>query len=113
MCYYKREFKEMYFLKYSAEVRKAVNVPLAYLGGVRSAANVEEAMREGFDAVAMARPFLREPDLTLKWQKNETRESLCDNCNSCIAYIYHKDGTRCVYRPHNSEQLNKIRASAH
>ena len=105
------QFKEMYFLEYSVQVRQAVNVPLAYLGGVRSVANVEEAMQKGFDAIAMARPLLREPDLALKWQKNDTTESLCDNCNSCIAYIYHEDGTRCVYRPPNSATLNRIRAS--
>ncbi len=105
------EFKEMYFLEHSVQVRDAVNVPLAYLGGVRSAANVEEAMQKGFDAIAMARPLLREPDLVLKWQKSDIRESLCDNCNSCIAYIYHKDGTRCVYQPPNSDTLNRSRAS--
>ena len=106
----KVEFKDMYFMKYSKMVRRAVDIPLAYLGGVRSAANVKEAMAEGFDAVALARPLLREPGLVNKWGSDPTSESLCDNCNSCIAYIYHKDGTRCVYRPKNNPALNLARA---
>ncbi len=105
------KFKEMYFMKHSEKVRRAVDIPLAYLGGVRSGANVKEAMEKGFDAVAFARPLLREPELVLKWEANPAAESLCDNCNSCIAYIYHKDGTRCIYRPKNDLELNKVRAA--
>ena len=97
-------------MKYSKTVRKAVDIPLAYLGGVRSPANVKEAIEEGFDAVALARPLLREPGLVNKWESDPTSESLCDNCNSCIAYIYHKDGTRCVYRSKNNPALNLARA---
>ena len=107
----KVEFREMYFMKHSLKVRSAVDIPLAYLGGVRSAANVGYAMERGFDAVAFARPLLREPELPLKWEGDPTAESLCDNCNSCIAYIYHKDGTRCIYRPKNDPELNLVRAA--
>jgi len=37
-------------------VRAAVDVPLAYLGGVTSGPDVEQLMREGFDLVRRARP---------------------------------------------------------
>ena len=106
----KVEYRDMYFMEYSKTVRSAVDIPLAYLGGVRSAENVKEAMEKGFDAVALARPFLREPELVRKWELDPAAESLCDNCNSCIAYIYHKDGTRCIYRPKNNPALNLARA---
>lgn len=52
-------FREMYFLEHSRKVREAVRMPLAYLGGVRSLANIELAMQEGFEAVAMARAGVR------------------------------------------------------
>ncbi len=106
----KVEYRDMYFMEYSKTVRSAVDIPLAYLGGVRSAENVKEAMEKGFDAVALARPFLREPELVKKWELDPAAESLCDNCNSCIAYIYHKDGTRCIYRSKNNPELNLVRA---
>ena len=75
----KVEYRDMYFMEYSKTVRSAVDIPLAYLGGVRSAENVREAMEKGFDAVALARPFLREPELVKKWELDPAAESLCDN----------------------------------
>ena len=101
----KISFKEMYFLEYSRAIRKAVSVPLAYLGGVKSLANAEQAMDEGFECVVLARALLHEPALVNKFQAGELTVSGCDNCNACVAYIYHPDGTRCVHRPENDPAL--------
>ncbi|MFK7976343.1 MAG: NADH:flavin oxidoreductase [Halioglobus sp.] len=98
-------FKEMYFLEYSREIRKAVQLPLAYLGGVKSLANAEQVVGEGFECVVLARALLHEPALVSKFQSGELKESGCDNCNACVAYIYHPDGTRCVYRGKNDTAL--------
>src|SRR5262249_16184073 len=51
----KIEFHEMYFLEHSRKVRAAVKLPLAYLGGAKSMAGIEQAMSDGFDCVAMGR----------------------------------------------------------
>lgn len=101
----KISFREMYFLEYSRAIRKAVSVPLAYLGGVKSLANAEQAMAEGFECVVLARALLHEPALVNKFRSGELEVSGCDNCNACVAYIYHPDGTRCVYRPENDPAL--------
>lgn len=98
-------FKEMYFLEYSRAIRKAVQLPLAYLGGIKSLANAQQAIDEGFECVVLARALLHEPALVNKFQSGELAESGCDNCNACVAYIYHPDGTRCVYRPENDAAL--------
>lgn len=107
----KISFKEMYFLQYSQAIRKAVNVPLAYLGGVKSLENAEKAMDEGFECVVLARALLHEPALVNKFKSGELKESGCDNCNACVAYIYHPDGTRCVYRPENDPVLSVFATS--
>jgi len=98
-------FKEMYFLEYSRAIRKAVSVPLAYLGGVKSLANAEQAVSEGFECVVLARALLHEPALVNKFQSGDLNESGCDNCNACVAYIYHPDGTRCIHQPINDPAL--------
>lgn len=98
-------FKEMYFLEYSRAIRKAVQLPLAYLGGIKSLANAEQAIGEGFECVVLARALLHEPALVSKFESGELAESGCDNCNACVAYIYHPDGTRCVYRAKNDPEL--------
>jgi 2,4-dienoyl-CoA reductase-like NADH-dependent reductase (Old Yellow Enzyme family) len=105
-------FKEMYFLDYSRKIRAAVNLPLAYLGGVKSLANAEQAMSEGFNAIVLARALLHDPDLVNKLRSGEMTESGCDNCNGCVAYIYHPAGTRCVWKPPNDLALNQVFASA-
>jgi len=105
-------FKEMYFWEYSTQIRAAVSMPLGYLGGVKSTANVEQAMAAGFDAIVLARALLREPDLIQQWQQQPEHAALCDNCNSCVAYIYHPAGTWCIHRPANNLEDNRIPASS-
>jgi len=105
-------FKEMYFLEYSRKIRAAVDLPLAYLGGIKSLANAEQAMGEGFECVVLARVLIHDPALVNKFKSGERTQSGCDNCNACVAYIYHPAGTRCVYNPPNELALNRIAASA-
>ncbi len=105
-------FKEMYFLEYSRKIRAAVELPLAYLGGIKSLANAEQAVAEGFECVVAARALIHDPALVNKFRSGELTESGCDNCNGCVAYIYHPAGTRCVYHPPNDLTLNKVVASA-
>jgi 2,4-dienoyl-CoA reductase-like NADH-dependent reductase (Old Yellow Enzyme family) len=105
-------FKEMYFLEYSRQIRAAVQMPLAYLGGIKSLANAEQAMAEGFECVVLARALLHDPGLVGKFKRGELTQSGCDNCNGCVAYIYHPAGTRCVYNPPNDLALNRTPAAA-
>ena len=104
-------FKELYFWEYSTQIREAVSMPLAYIGGVISTANVEQIMAGGFEAVVMGRALLREPDLINRWQTSPEAPSQCDSCNSCLAYIYHPAGTWCIHRPANELEKNLIPAS--
>jgi 2,4-dienoyl-CoA reductase-like NADH-dependent reductase (Old Yellow Enzyme family) len=104
-------FKEMYFLEHSRKIRAALDMPLAYLGGVKSLASIETAMQEGFDAIVMARALIHDPALVNKLQCGELRQSGCTSCNRCVAYIYDPAGTRCVENPPNDLQLNRQHAA--
>ncbi len=64
-------FREMYFLEYSRKIRAAVELPLAYLGGIKSLANAEQAVAEGFDCVVLARALLHDPALVNKFRSGE------------------------------------------
>lgn len=108
----KIDFKPMYFLEYSRKIRAEVDMPLAYLGGARSLAHAEQSLAEGFDCVVMARPLIHDPGLVNKLRSGELTESGCDNCNGCVAYIYHPAGTWCVHNPPNDPVLNTIPAAA-
>ena len=104
-------FKEMYFLEYSRQIRAAVDVPLGYLGGVKSMDNVRTALADGFDAVVLARALIHEPALVNLFQSGTLTRSGCSNCNGCVPYIYHPAGTWCIERPSNDLALNQVRAA--
>ncbi len=101
-------FKPMYLWEHSIQIRQAVpDLKMAYLGGVKSLAHAEQALDAGFDAVAMARVLLHDPAFVNKLRSGEVQESACDNCNGCVAYIYHPDGTRCIHHAPNDPALNR------
>lgn len=83
-------YESRYFREDARAVRAAVKVPLVYLGGVDSGAAIDEALGEGFEAVAMARALIREPDFVNKLQRERGYRSPCDHCNYCAAQIYTK-----------------------
>jgi 2,4-dienoyl-CoA reductase-like NADH-dependent reductase (Old Yellow Enzyme family) len=87
-------YQEAYLLPYARQFRAALDMPLILLGGINRLDTVTAALDEGFEAVAMARALLREPDLIARWQAGATGESLCVHCNKCMATIYR--GTHCV-----------------
>ena len=88
-------FEEMFFLPEAREVRRAVRVPLVLLGGILSLANMERAIDEGFDFVAMGRALIADPDLVLRMQRGEVARSRCISCNECVAEM-DREGVRCV-----------------
>ena len=88
-------FKEMFFLDDARAVRRAVRVPLVLLGGILSLDNLETAMREGFDFVAMGRALIADPDLVNRMQRGAATRSRCISCNKCVAEM-DRNGVRCV-----------------
>ncbi|HDR9584089.1 TPA: NADH:flavin oxidoreductase [Burkholderia stabilis] len=104
-------FREMYFLEHSRKVRAAVRMPLAYLGGVRSRGNVELAMREGFDAVALARALVFEPGFVNGLRDDRLAQSGCTSCNRCVVSMYTPGGTACVLGEPNDPAPNRVPAA--
>jgi 2,4-dienoyl-CoA reductase-like NADH-dependent reductase (Old Yellow Enzyme family) len=88
-------FEEMFFLPEAREVRRAVRMPLVLLGGIVSRENVDRAMAEGFDFVAMGRALIADPDLVLRMRSDPRARSRCTHCNACVAEM-DRDGVRCV-----------------
>jgi 2,4-dienoyl-CoA reductase-like NADH-dependent reductase (Old Yellow Enzyme family) len=88
-------FEELFFLPAARAVRRAVRVPLVLLGGVVSRDNLETAMREGFDFVALGRALIADPDLVRRMERGEMERTRCTACNECIAEM-DAGGVRCV-----------------
>jgi 4,4'-dithiodibutanoate disulfide reductase len=90
-------FEEAFFLPLARQFREALSMPLILLGGINRRDTIDNALAEGFDAVAMARALLREPDLVNQMRDHGRTDGLCIHCNKCLPTIY--SGTRCVLVP--------------
>ena len=81
-------YQDTYFLTQASAVRGAVGLPLVYVGGVASRAAALRVLDAGFDAIAMARALIREPDFVRRLASEDDALSPCDHCNYCAARIY-------------------------
>jgi 2,4-dienoyl-CoA reductase-like NADH-dependent reductase (Old Yellow Enzyme family) len=89
-------FEPMYFLPLAREVRRAVDLPLALLGGLTALEHLHTARREGFELAAMARALVHDPQLVARYQAGEATVSGCVPCNRCVAEMDRPGGVRCV-----------------
>jgi 2,4-dienoyl-CoA reductase-like NADH-dependent reductase (Old Yellow Enzyme family) len=88
--------EEGYFAAYARQIRKTTRVPVILVGGLRTVRVMEKLVEQGAaDMVALARPFLREPDLLRRLQAEENGASRCRSCNRCLVSVADGDGVRC------------------
>lgn len=88
------DFHEAYFRDKALRFRERLTMPLMLLGGINRVETMEQAMRDGFQYVAMGRALLREPDLVNQLAAGRRTDGVCIHCNRCMPTIY--SGTRCV-----------------
>lgn len=88
-------FEPLFFLPLAREVRRAVHLPLVLLGGALSLDDLDTAMRENFEFVAMGRALIADPDLVDRLQRGAATRSRCTSCNACVAEM-DRGGVRCV-----------------
>jgi 2,4-dienoyl-CoA reductase-like NADH-dependent reductase (Old Yellow Enzyme family) len=91
----KYKFTPNFFLNQAKEIRKAVKIPLVYLGGVDSKTGIEEILNAGFNFIALARPLIHDANFLIKIKNNLIEKSECTRCNECVVEM-DKDGVKCV-----------------
>ncbi len=107
----KVKFRPLYLREHSIQVRQAVKMPLTYLGGSKQLADIEQAISDGFDCVAMGRALLQDPNLVNKYEQGSATESGCTSCNECVPSIYAPGGTYCVLNGPNDVKLRNTPAA--
>lgn len=106
------EFRENYLRDHARQIRAEVKMPLAYLGGIQSIDGVEIAMDDGFDAIAMGRILIHDPDIVNQWAAGTADRSGCTACNRCVSMMYMPAGTHCILTGPQDAALNKVAAGA-
>jgi 2,4-dienoyl-CoA reductase-like NADH-dependent reductase (Old Yellow Enzyme family) len=90
---------EAYFVPWARRVRERVAVPLIAVGGMRRTETMERVLAAGdADFVAMARPFIREPDIARQIAAGRTGPVDCTSCNICLMHEGHHS-LRCWRTP--------------
>lgn len=76
---------EGYYLPWALMFKAALAIPVIAVGGFRSPAAMNNAIAAGAcDAVALARPLVRQPDLGLRLRAGQSSE--CIGCNLCLLH---------------------------
>jgi 2,4-dienoyl-CoA reductase-like NADH-dependent reductase (Old Yellow Enzyme family) len=87
---FSRPYREAYFLESARQLRTRVCTPIILVGGLRSRLTMERILESGdADFIAMARPFIREPDLVLKLAAGTRESAACTSCNLCLMHESH------------------------
>lgn len=90
---------QAYFRPWAQAVKRAVDVPVILVGGLRSPAVMRDVIVSGdADLVALARPFIREPDLVRRIAAGREEPFACTSCNLCLLHEGHHS-LRCWRTP--------------
>ena len=94
-------YQALFLFDQAKRIKAAVNIPVAYIGGVCSVADMDKAMQAGFEFVQIGRATIRDPNVIRKMQSGEITGVDCDHCNRCVAAMA-AQGVECVSKPGES-----------
>jgi 2,4-dienoyl-CoA reductase-like NADH-dependent reductase (Old Yellow Enzyme family) len=78
---------EAYYRPFARAAKTEINIPVILVGGLRSTEVMEDVISSGdADFLALARPFVREPDLVNKIAQGRTGPVDCVSCNICFLH---------------------------
>jgi 2,4-dienoyl-CoA reductase-like NADH-dependent reductase (Old Yellow Enzyme family) len=78
---------EAYYRPFARAAKSAIDIPIILIGGLRSTRVMDDVVRSGdADFLAMARPFVREPDLANKIAGGRRGPVDCVSCNICFLH---------------------------
>ena len=91
--------QEAYFAPFARSIRERVETKIILIGGMRTVETMTDVVAQGeADFVAMARPFVREPDIVSQIAAGRTGMVDCTSCNLCMTHSGHNT-LRCWRTP--------------
>jgi 2,4-dienoyl-CoA reductase-like NADH-dependent reductase (Old Yellow Enzyme family) len=91
--------QEAYFMPWARALRARVDATVVAVGGMRRTETMCALLQAGdADFIAMARPFIREPDLAAQLARGRTGRVDCTSCNLCLRHEGHHS-LRCWRTP--------------
>ena len=76
--------EDVYYRERAARAKRASNLTLALVGGIRRLETAEDIVTSGdADLVSLSRALIREPGLISRWLSGDQRRARCISCNKC------------------------------
>ena len=91
----KHPYRPLFQFEQAEQVRRAVGIPVIYVGGVDSKEAIGQALQNGFEFVQLGRATIQDPAIASKIERGEMTKSPCDHCNRCVAAM-DAGGVYCV-----------------
>jgi 2,4-dienoyl-CoA reductase-like NADH-dependent reductase (Old Yellow Enzyme family) len=96
---FSRPAEEAYFVPWARALRAQVSTTIIAVGGMRRTETMCSVLQSGdADFIAMARPYVREPDLAAEITAGRTGLVACTSCNLCLRHEGHHS-LRCWRTP--------------
>lgn len=80
-------YEPLYLFEPAVRIKESVNIPVAYVGGVCSVADIAKVAESGFEFLQVGRATIKDPDFVTKLQSGVMSDVDCDHCNRCVASI--------------------------
>jgi 2,4-dienoyl-CoA reductase-like NADH-dependent reductase (Old Yellow Enzyme family) len=89
------EYSPLFLFDGAQKIQQAVDIPVIYIGGVESLAQMIRVRNAGFPFMQVGRATIHDPDFVSKLESGEIIQSACDHCNRCVAAM-DAGGVYCV-----------------
>ena len=94
-----KPFSPRYNTEGALRLQEALSVPIIPVGGIHTLEDMRICLEgQAFPAVALCRPFIREPDLLARLSQGDWTGSPCTVCNLCTAHCDSDKPLRCYRR---------------
>jgi 2,4-dienoyl-CoA reductase-like NADH-dependent reductase (Old Yellow Enzyme family) len=78
-------YTRLFHLEEAKKIKTVVNIPVIYIGGIKTSEDVEEALQSGFDFVQIGRALIHDNNFVNHITQNSSNLNICDTCNRCVA----------------------------
>jgi 2,4-dienoyl-CoA reductase-like NADH-dependent reductase (Old Yellow Enzyme family) len=88
-------YTRLFHLKDAKKIKAEVNIPVIYIGGIKTPDDVAQALDSGFDFVQVGRALIHNNNFVNNIIQSSSNSNICDTCNRCVAAM-DEGGVYCV-----------------